>query len=438
MRRASSGAFLASLALLVSVLSSPASAQDVPADGFALTPLPYPAPGATATLANGDFVSFDGATVARYDAAGSLVAVLGTFTPAVFTGALALDPSETFALLGESSNGDVFRVALDGSGMTFLANLPFNYDADFESGTSAIVSAAQGGFFTGNDLVRLDTTSGATQLLAHLSGSSGPVAIDNLGNLFYATQDPAFPPPAGSTSVVFFTPAQLNAGVLLGDADPFLFCLGFDGGISLAYDEARNNLYLSETNFDVPTNRIRLVGPSQTSSPTLVAGDPFLTGSNLEFLEGDGVARFLPYQPATGGRLVYSTTDFGAVNERKALDPARPVASVAGPGTSGPGTVTFDVAGAHPGGTFLVVFGPQATYGPLEVALFQQGSALPLFTGLATNTLGFVPFFLPVDASGAGSFTFYNPGGLENLLVLQALIGDASAKTLGTSTAAFL
>lgn len=439
MRTTSLGAALAAfVALLASAFPVPASAQqDVAADGFALVDVPYPGQRVAATLSNGDVVAFDGATIGRYDASGALLVLLGAFDPPVFTGAFAIDPSETFALVGESTNGDLFRVDLAGAGMALLTNLYFNYDADFESATTAIVSAATGGFFTGNDLVRVDTTTGATQVLAHVSGPSGPVDVDRFGNLWYATQDPVFPPAAGTTDVVFFTAAQLAGGVLLGDADAFTFSSGFDGGSSLAEDETFATLYMTEASFDLQVNRVRAIGSSPALSAVLVEGDPLFFGASIERRPGDGIAIFRPYQPVSGGALVWAATDFAGTSTRRRLEPARPLASVSGPGTSGAGPVTFDLAGAAPNGTFLLLYGLQSTYGSLESAVLFQ-NVLPLFTGLDLGTLAYLPLFLPIDANGAGSLPFENPGFLQGLVVLQALVCDASGKPFGTSTAAFL
>jgi hypothetical protein len=54
-------------------------------------------------------------------------------------------------------------------------------------------------------------------------------------------------------------------------------------------------------------------------------------------------------------------------------------------------------------------------------------------THLAPATAKRVPFLLPTDASGHGSFTLYNPGGLEGLFGYQFLVGDGNGTMLGSS-----
>ena len=414
------------------------SAQDQTPSGFALQDLPYPGSSATATLSNGDIVTFDGMSIDRFDSSGAFQANLGSFPGFVFGGCFAIDPSESFAVLGESSNGDVFRVELDGSGMTFLANLVFNFDADFESADSVIVSAATGGFGAGNDLVRLNTTTGATTSLAKLSGPSGPLAFNAAGLMFYVTQSDSFPSPPGGSDLVFLTPAQLSSGAVLGDADFNLFVPGFDGGSSLAIDQATGAIYLAENNFSSGTNRVYQVGGTVASSTVIAEGASFFSMGNLEVDDPQGGATFQAYQPALGGAVRYNTTDFFSTSARRQVTPARPTSSLNGPGASGIGAVDFGVDGGEPDGAFLFLYGPQGLYSPIETANVFGGIAAPIFTGLDLGTLSFLPFYLPLDGGGSGSFSFFNPGNLQGVFAFQALIADPALNTLGTSEAALL
>ena len=423
-------------ALLAPLALADAARADFLRDGFALSPQ-WNAPGAQVTLSGGDIVAFDGDSIDRFTAGGAFVGTLGTFPAPVFSGAIAIDPTETFLLFGESSNGDMFRVALDGSGMTFLANVFFNFDAVFETPTTALVSAATAGFGMGNDLVRLDTTSGATSLVAHVAGPSGPVALDAMGNLWYAPQSDLFPPPDGFATIGFYTKAQLESGALLGDADRIPFASGFDSVGSMVFDPVGGGLYVTSNHFGNGTNRIYRVGTSAANSTLLFTGDTWHWVSGLEFVGGDGLAAFQRFQPASGGTLRFSRTDFGALDERWELEPARAQASLSGPGTSGQGEVSLDVAGALPGGTVLVLFAPSALSNPVE-QVYSFAGLPPIHSPLHLPALDFLPLFLPADGNGAGSFSFWNPGGLEGLLDFQALVGDAAGTTLGITTAASL
>lgn len=428
----------ASAALGFALIPVPAPAADTPSNGFSLTSLPFPTQNVTATLSTGEIAAFDGVSIDLYAADGALLQHLGSLPAAAFPGVFELDPTESFLLFGESTAGDLYRVALDGSGMTFLANLVFNYDAAFESAGTAVVSAASCGFFCGSELWRLDVQSGALTLLASLTGPSGPLAFGPGGLLYYATQSEDYPAPPGSTDVVFFLPTQLQGGVLLHDADAFPFTAGFDGGGDLELDPSSGALYLAENNFSTGANRVRQVAGTLAGSPVIVEGSPGNTIDRLEFVPGAGPATFQPYQPSSGGLLRYSTTDFAGFADRVAVRPARPQALLLGPGASGPGRVELRVTGAEPGGTLIVAYGPQGTWDPLEATYLLSGAAAPVHTGLVLETLQLVPVVLPVDAGGEGSFAFHNPGTLLGLFALQGIVGDALDPILGTSTGALL
>ena len=229
---------LFSTGALALALVSSAPAQDALAPGFALTGTqPLPAPfAAYHTLSNGNRIAFDGVSIDLYDGANNYLMNLGLLPGFVFASFVEADPSETFALVGESSNGDIFKVFIDGSGMSTLTTLDFNYDAVFDSPSSALVSASTCGFGCGNDIVRVHTTTGATTPVAEVPGSAGPVAMQSDGSLLYATISDSFPAPPGSTDIVSWTAAQLRSGTTLDLGDATLFHGGLDGAASLAVD----------------------------------------------------------------------------------------------------------------------------------------------------------------------------------------------------------
>lgn len=421
---------LSASALVLALAAS--AAADTPAEGFALSSQPYPGQSLTATLSKGEVVSFDGLTIDLWGADGSFLQNLATFPGFVFGSFVVADPSESFVLVGESLFGDLYTVDLTAGGLTFVANLNFNFDADFEDATHAIVSAATGGFGTGNDVFRLDVTTGATTLLAHVDGPSGPVDLDPAGNLYYATQDSAFPATPGSTDVLFWSAAQLTGSPVLSAADALLFGTGFDGGSSLVVDPNDDGVYLAENNSGTGVNRIARVNGSAAASPTIVDGLNWISG--LELAPGTGGALFLGYQPELGGTLHYNATDFFAVFERVELTPARPTTGLSGTGLVGAGPLDVNVTGGVPNGFFQLAYGLQSLYDPNETLVPHVGGP-PLFTGLDLATIQVWPTVYPLDASGAGSVTFLNPGTWQGKLAIQALVFDASVFPVGTSTA---
>lgn len=422
--------FCLATALGAVALPAPAAAQETLAPGWQ-SALAVDPGGAVRELTDGRLVTFDGRFVDLWAPDGTHLALLADLGATNFVGAFAVAPSDDFAVVGESTNGDVFRVELDGSGATLLANLFFNYDAAFAPSGDLYVSAATGGFGTGNDVVRVDPATGATTTILHVEGPSGPIAFDALGNLFYATQSNDFPAPAGATDVLLFQAADIAAPTsALSEADGFLYAGGFDGASSMVCDRATSRVYLAETNFSNGVNRVRQALGSAAQSPILAEGQPFEWISVAQFLAGSGPALFSAFQPEGGGRLVYGRTDFASLDERRTLTPARASLTVGGPGVGGAGNFSLELAGLDPDGSLLLVWGPTALVGP-ELAV---GVLPPLFTGLDLGTLELFPFQFGVDGAGAASITLYNPGGLEGLLTFQGLLLDGTGSAAGTST----
>lgn len=430
---------LGALALLT-VLPSLSFAAGTPEAGFQTAVLNYPGQASTLTLANGDVITYDGVTVDRYDAAGNLIANLATFSPSVFTGAFAVDPTGTFAIVGESSTGDIFRVDLSVGGLSLLANLNFNFDADFAPDGSVVVSAAVGGFGVGNDLVRLDPVTGATTFLAHVAGPSGPVEFDTFGNLYYATIAAGFPSPPASTDILIFMAADLATadcsvpGKCLDETNAVPFATGYDGASDLALDPQTGGLYLAENNFGTGSSRIWPVtgGPVGGTSP-LIEETTFNWTTNLEAFGGSTAATLQAFQPSSDARLLYNTTDFFSSWERVEVTAKRASLAISGAGLTGPGQVDLDVTAGPPGGGVLYFFGPTALVGASETA-YAVGLAVPLFTALDLSSLNAFGGVLSLDGTGSSSFSFSNPGGLEGLVSIQGLLLDPTfGLTLGTT-----
>lgn len=413
------------------------SAADSEADGFLLRPLAYPGQSATATLPNGEIIAFDGWTVARHAFDGDLIQILATLPSFVFPSFAVLAPSGAYVLIGESSNGDVFRVDLTRGDVSLVTNLFFNFDAAFEDDDHVIVSAASCGFGCGNQLFRVTVSTGATVLVADVAGSSGPVAVHPGGDVYYATLAAAFPAPAGSTEVIRWDPALLDGITVRDETDATIVAAGFDGAAGLAIDPVLGDPYVLETNFGSGINRVRRVGTGPPDSPILVEGAPFLSMANLEFSAGDGKAFFRGFQPESGGTLRYSTTDFFSVYERNQLEPLRPPAFFTGPGTSGPGALTLELEDGPSNGLAFVIFGSSANCLPDEMGLFFPDFAdVPLFTCLAPGKFRFDrsgPFFL--DGAGDGSKTYPDSMGATGVTAYAVLVGT-HLRVVGTSVAA--
>jgi hypothetical protein len=412
--------------------------------GFVLTEEPVPPPilpagpfgfpvfGLVRTLAGGDALTFDGLTVRRVTPGGA-VRVLGTLPQAAFPGCFALAPDESVALVGESLSGGLYRVALDGSGMSPLGTLTNNFDAAFVDATTALVSANATGSFSDNHIVRVDVTSGAQTDLCFVSGPSGPLARDPLGNLYYGLQGP-------EQEVIVWTAAELAGGSLLSEADATPISSGWQGISSLAVDPVHGGLFLAENDFLTGERGIYRTSATKALSELLVSGAaaapaPYISG--LEFSAAPCGAVFAGYQPACGGTLRYGVVDFTSFAQSVALAPARPTGALTGPGTSGAGLVTFEVSGAPALGFAQVFFAPTPALSAPETAYLFPG-ALPLFTGFALEAIEVLGAPLPLDGSGSASLSVYHPGGLLGLLSVQAMCIDPGGLIVGTSSVAHL
>ena len=401
------------------------SAQDLIAEGFAQTasqpnPVAY---SQYATLSSGDRVVFDGLAIGLYNGNGQLIATLGTLPSFVYASFVELDPTETYALVGESSAGDIFKVALDGSGMSTLTNLFLNYDADFEDDQHVIVSQSSCGAGCPNYLMRVEVNTGAATLVASVPGPSGPLAVAPNGDLYYGTVHPSYPPPPGSSDIIRWSAAQVHGSLPLSEQDATVFHAGLNSAVSLAVDPVYGNVFLAESIWGRPSRIHEFDKQSGEKVAAVVRSSSWI--SNLELMSGGGPGHFHAYQPADGVFLHYDN------GEIITIAPQRPTASITQTGSN----VTFTVEGAKPNGAMLLVWGPQSSYNPLEES-YQLAFDFLFHTGISLHELHRLPFMLPIDVHGSGSFSYVDPGNLAGTLVFQALFTDEVQRFIGSSEAA--
>ena len=412
-----------------SLLALSASAQTVIGDGFARTGLSTSPVflGSYQTLDDGTRVVFDGQSIDLYTVGNGFLLNLGALPGFVFNSFVEVDPTRTFAVVGESTNGDLFKVQLDGSGMTPLTNLAFNFDGVFESPTSILVSAATCGFGCGNEVYRVDTTTGATSLVASVSGPSGPLALADDGALYYGLVDLVNPTGSG---VLRWTATQLAAGVPLSEADAATVFTGLAAINSLAVDPVFGNLVLSESVFN-GTSRILEVDPSDGTLVDVVVESDFSL-SNVELLQDAGDGHFHRYQPEDGVYLHYASTDFIVFDDINTIRPQQPTTSFAQVGPA----ATVSIAGGEPNGAALVVFTQNAFYDPSLITTMLGGTDFQFHAAAPLNRLRRSgPLLLPLDANGAADFHYFDAGNLAGTLTFQALVTDASGTIVGGSTA---
>lgn len=375
-----------------------------------------------ATLSDGNRVFFDGSSIDLYDGQGTWLQNLGTFATPVWTSFLILDPTETYALVGEVSNMDIFKVPLDGSGRSLVTTLNFNYDAVFEDANHVIVSQSIG-WGNPNNLVRVDVDTGATELVATLDGPSGPVAIDANGALYYGTVSPIFPAPPGSSSILTWTSAQTHGTLPLTEGHAAVFHDELDAAASLAIDPVYGNVFVAESVYGGTSRILELNGSSGRIVDTIAQGFSFLT--RIELMRGNDVGHFHAYQPADG---VFMHYDNG--NEVVTVKPRRPSAElIAQPYTN---SVTLRVKHGKPFGRMIVSWCPQSVYNTTETS-HDLGFGFLYHTGIPLPQLQRLAFEIPLDSWGNGRFTYFDSGSLAGTLAFQAMINNSLGRLVGAS-----
>ena len=397
----------------------------------------------TATLPSGDIITFDGQSADRWTAAGAFVANLGTTPAGAFSAWMVLSPDASEVVFADSGDGsgpggDVWRASVDGSGMSHVLALVSSFDAEFLPDGDLIVTADLTGGGNGNDLLRLDLSAPSVTAIGFVDGPSGPVAVRANGNVYYATQSFSFPTPAGSTSILSWTSAQVTGGAFLDAGSANVFASGYDGGSAFVADPVNGGLLLAINVYDGMTfallsAEVLRVLPGAGVFEQVV--DANLAIGSLEIANtGGGAANFKAYQPADGSNLLYNTTNFFSTATRNLVTPKRPVLVASGPGTLGIGAVSLSLTGGRPNGTMYLAFAPQAQMTPNEVTY--QAPGYLWHTHFAPGTTRRMTFYLPCDSSGDATFTFWNPGSLNGVYGYQMLIADQLGTFEGSSTEA--
>jgi hypothetical protein len=178
---------------------------------------------------------------------GSSSVPLCSFPSYTFPSFVLVDPTETFAVVGESDFGLIHQVDLTLGGAVFVADIDYNYDALFTSNTELLITAAPCLANCGSTLERLDLTTGQVSTVATLPGPSGPIALAPNGDLYYGLQPISFPAPPGSWTIVYWRASQLASGNLLSLSDAFYFTGGLDGSSSMLFDPVYGHLLVAES-----------------------------------------------------------------------------------------------------------------------------------------------------------------------------------------------
>jgi hypothetical protein len=412
-----------STVLLLVAVSTPLASfgwADDPASGFEVEALATPVQPVTTTLSNGEFLVLLATGLDQYAEDGTLLRRITSFPGGAFPEGVVVDPTEVFALAGQCGQG-TYRVDLTSGAQTFLSfltspSMVFDGPSSVLLSHSSIVASVY-------RIVRMDLWTGAAETVVTLDGPITGIAMDGAGNLYATHWSQLFV--SATWEVLRYSAAQLAMGGLVA-ADGLPVLQKLDKVHGLAVQPDGSELYLSMASGSILVRR-----GGKPLQPLLTLAVPSAT--TLQLLPGAGPAEFLAYQPPGGGELIVG--DFGAFGVgRLRVKPARPVASVSGPGLSGTGPFDLMLDGGPPNGLAFIYYGPLGSIANPEV-VFQF--RVPLFFGLGPATVRRAPGTYMLDGTGSLTAQFVNGTGAPDLWAIQLLLFD-QGKLVGSSTRAFL
>lgn len=417
------------------LLSTTLAAQIVP-PGYGETIQNLPAGVGNVLLVPQGLIWFNGTTLVLDD--GTSQRTLLSFPSSVF-GSFTIDVGGNAVLFGESSGGGVWWVPVSPQGQPRkLADVLFNYDACAWTSTHALISAKTGGFTTpDNDILAIDLTTGAIDVVAVLPGASGPVVLDRAGGLIYGTASLQFPTPPGSTDILRFTAAQLASAIgphVLTLQDAAVLHRGLDAAGALMIDDDDDLFVVDWMNQTVVELDDIRSGPSQRRTfLSYPAQGPSAT--SLQFVPTGGISpeSFEPYQPRTGGEMLVFESTFNGPRQLRRIQPQRSNLAVApaSPVPAGPFMLTLERA--PPGAAFTFAIVPGGPH-PLEFVVRVPGFEQPVLWNAALFVPPMITFSGVLDGQGRMAQSGLNPGFPVQLsFVVQVVFLDAPNSIVGTS-----
>lgn len=308
-------------------MSTAASAQNISlADHFTGGVLPQNAGGGLTHLADGDLVGItsdfvSGPALVRFDgnndgipAGGSHVFV--SFDTSAFGNFVQASPSGKYALAGLSgSDNTVYHLDTATGAVKKLLDVVGSYDLVFVDETHAYLSSNPGGFDPSvpNDISFLDLSTGTPFLapVIQIPGTpSGPIALNDRGDLYYVKNTFAFPAPANSIQLLRFSASKLASaragGAVLTEQDADIR-VPLTGGYDLAYHKTANGgeLFVST----IANTLLRVPEDTLLPETFLTVNDPTAPAlTALSFYKPE--APFDPAAPSPSEIAVSLTTDF--------------------------------------------------------------------------------------------------------------------------------
>lgn len=199
------------------ILATPVTATLLqPPVDYAATDTLFPIPtggyvGGFDIAANGNFIVFNGGDIQEITPSGTILRTIQSV--GVGTSGSFVKLQGDLIYYGESTNGTVCAVRMDGTEHRVIATLPNNYDAAFNGlGQAFVVTGSEYGAPASANIYQLDLVTGAADLIASIDGPSGPIIFDESGSLYYGTVSSIFGA-RGGQSILSWTAEQI-AGAL--------------------------------------------------------------------------------------------------------------------------------------------------------------------------------------------------------------------------------
>ena len=156
---------------------------------------------------NGNFIVFNGGDIQEITPSGSVLRTIRSLSAGTSGSFIKLQGDIIY--YGESTNGTLCAVRMDGTEHSVIATMPYNYDMAFNGlGQAYVVTGSEYGAPASANIYQLDLVTGATDLIASVDGPSGPIIFDESGSLYYGTVSSVFGA-RGGQSVLSWTSGQV-------------------------------------------------------------------------------------------------------------------------------------------------------------------------------------------------------------------------------------
>ena len=429
-------------ALVAATLAAPAAAQTAGA-GYYVANTEIRSDTCDSTVAStsfldGSHLAYDGWSLDRISAGGLILDRITTFPVFGFASFVTVSDDGSTAYLGESSFGVIHEVDLATGATAPLATIPGNYDLAFDvtPGFAYVVSNifdadfGAGVVLSPNEINRIDLATGATELVASFTGFSGPLSVNEFGDLFAGQLPDTFSFPPDSVRVLLFADASLDSGSVQGDASATVFVDELDGLSSMKYDAGKGQLFLAETSTaDTIVWRVDASGAIQEE----VFRNAGFTGG-LELVDTGAGTKLGPYQPGFTALRVTGSDCFSATPSRTRYEVrgSRPRNTFSGPSPGLGGTATFSLTGGVPDGFASLWLARSSNFSSVDL-ITDFGGFFPI--ALRASASSYIRRFpmTQLDPSGAASFSFFQNAAIEGFAMGQWIVYDANMQPVTSS-----